>query len=83
MGLLRNVNENGDLGAGAIIFWAIVGTTLGTGFAYFAALPTGVTAAASLIGFGVGIALGFYASFGTTRLARILALPGITALFGN
>jgi hypothetical protein len=83
MGLLRDVNKNGDLGAGAIVFWAIVGTALGTGFAYFATLPTNVTTAASFIGFGVGIALGFYASFGTTRLARILALPGIIALFGN
>jgi len=77
MGLLRNINENKTAGGpGAIAFWATVGFVLGCGAAHLASLPPGATSAISFTGFGFGIGLGFYAAFGTSDLARVLALPG-------
>jgi hypothetical protein len=82
LGLLRDIKNGpnqplrGLVAGGAVVFWAIVGGALGFGLANFASLPTGATTVAACVGFGVGISLGFYAGFGTSDLARVLALPG-------
>jgi hypothetical protein len=81
MGLLRDIRKGqeqpgGWASGGAVVFWAIVGAGCGIGLATFLNLPEGVkTFAVCAAGLG-GLCVGFYAGFGTTALARVLALPG-------
>jgi hypothetical protein len=80
MGLLTDI-RNGKRGAsspGSIIFWFVAATGLGVGTLWVltgalsesglrsVALPAGV----------LGLAIGFYAAWGTSAVARALALPG-------
>ncbi|MBR0752491.1 hypothetical protein JQ604_09860 [Bradyrhizobium jicamae] len=80
MGVLTDIRsgKRGSLGLGyEIVFWSMAGMAAGAGIGSWiglnmekALLPL------ALIGFTVGICVGFYAAFGATRMARVLALPG-------
>ena len=80
MGVLRDIKNNRNnvsWGPGPILFWAAVGAGLGGGFASVIHLPPPATIVlATMVGV-LGIGVGFYACFATTKLARVLALPGI------
>lgn len=88
MGVLTDIRsgKRGDFGLGsyAIVFWALAGFAAGGGIGTWvgsnmdrALLPFALT------GLAVGICVGFYAAFGATRMARVLALPGtLIAIIG-
>ena len=81
MGLLRSINEGagrsvGIGGAGAVVFWCIVGGAVGFESATLLSLPTAATTVVIGTGIVLGLCLGFYAGLGITQLARVLALPG-------
>jgi hypothetical protein len=86
MGLLIDIRsgKRAVTGPGAIIFWfaagiAAAGTALGFGLPQTPANPSpdGVAYLLTLIGALVGMAVGFYAAWGTSLLARALAIPGV------
>jgi hypothetical protein len=82
MGLLIDIRsgKRGVSGPGAIIFWSAAGIALvGFGLAQAPAnpLPGGVAYLLVLIGAVVGMAVGFYAAWGTSWAARALAVPGV------
>jgi len=81
MGLLMDIRsgKRGSASGGAILFWIVAGAALGFGPSQLLPRVSSEswmylwTAAGGLL----GAAVGFYAEWGTSRLARILALPGI------
>ena len=74
---LRNMRESASFSAGAIIFWVIAGGALAYGLANLMSFPAGATSVATFVGVTLGICFGLYAGLAATRLARILALPGV------
>jgi hypothetical protein len=85
MGLLMDIRsrKRGNAGAGAIVFWFVAGSALGFGAIWM--LPS--VPASSLFyllvlpGVLLGAMVGFYAAWGTSRLARFLAIPGMIVDF--
>jgi hypothetical protein len=80
MGLLTDIKsgKSGARGPGAIIVWLAAGAALGAGLAQMMPHPTeSVGAVLALMGGIIGIAIGFYAAWGTSKLAKVLAAPGI------
>jgi len=82
MGLLSDIRSGkrdpAGLGVYAVIFWPCTGSIAGGGLGYYlvgASEKTGL--AFVLAGATIGACIGFYAAFGGTRLARVLALPGL------
>jgi len=80
MGLLTDIRsgERGGhgLGAYAIIFWLMAGLVVGGGVGAWVAGTERTVLAVALTGLMIGVCVGFYAAFGATRTARVLALPG-------
>jgi hypothetical protein len=76
-GLLRGLRDGASpFGAGAIMFWGIVGLASGlvvSGWMHWQNTPTTLVAVISGV---LGLCLGLYAAMGTSRLARILGAPG-------
>ena len=84
MGFLTDLRtgKRNTLGAGgaSIVFWMIVeiGAGLLIDALYFGAVERSATIL-SLLGGAGGVAVGFYAAFGKSKVATVLGLPG--ALF--
>jgi hypothetical protein len=77
LGFLRDIRNGGSqFGGGAVVFWLIAGVALGVGLATLLHLPAAAVGVAAFIAGVLGIGVGLYAGWGTTRLARVLALPG-------
>jgi hypothetical protein len=77
LGFLRNISSGASqFGGGAIVFWCFVGAALGVGSAMLLHLPAAAVGVAAFITGVLGICVGLYAAWGTTKFARILALPG-------
>ena len=82
MGFLSDIRSGkrdpASLGGYAVIFWLCAGFIAGGGLGYRLA---GASENAGLVfvlaGATIGACIGFYAAFGETRLARVLALPGL------
>lgn len=81
MGLLMDIrsgkNDAFGLGVYALIFWLIAGGGFGVMIASFS--TANVEKAFSIFGFVgalLGLAVGFYAAWGTSTLAKILRIPG-------
>jgi hypothetical protein len=81
MGLLIDIRsgKRAATGPGAIIFWLAAGTALGTGTVGILAnpLPDSRLYLLVLVGGILGGIVGLYAAWGTSALARVLAIPGI------
>jgi hypothetical protein len=81
MGLLIDIEtgKRGAAGPGAIIFWGVAGAAIGIATAWMVAnlLPTSLLYLLAGVGEIFGLVVGFYAAWGTSVLARILAVPGI------
>jgi hypothetical protein len=76
-GFLRGVRDDASpFGSGAIIFWGIVGVAVGFGLASWMQWQDTPTSFVVIVGGGFGLCLGLYAAMATSRLARILAVPG-------
>ena len=66
------------LGGYAVMFWICAGFCAGGGLGFYLAGPSEKTVLAFVLtGATIGACIGFYAAFGRTRLARVLALPGL------
>ena len=82
MGFLTDIRtgkrDSAGLGVYALIFWLCAGSIAGGGLGYYF---TGVSEKSGLAfllaGAALGSCIGFYAAFGGTRLAKMLALPGL------
>jgi hypothetical protein len=71
----------GPDGLYVVIFWIIAGAALGFGVAQAAKpLPQSSVYMLMLVGGIMGSAVGFYAAWGVSRVARVLAIPGL--IFG-
>jgi len=87
MGFLRDIRsgERGyDFdGAGVVIFWIAAGAALGVGVALVPAkpLPGSAVGFLALVGGVLGSAIGFYAAWGVSAVARVLAIPGLIVSF--
>jgi len=70
-------------GAFAVIFWIAAGAALGFGFTLASAKPLPQAAVNFLIVIGgvMGSAVGFYAAWGVSLVARVLAIPGVIVSF--
>jgi hypothetical protein len=70
-------------GACAVIFWIAAGLALGGGVAMVPAKPLPGSAVGVLVVVGVvlGSAIGFYAAWGVSVVARVLAIPGLIVGF--
>lgn len=82
MGFLSDIRSGkrdpAGLGVYAVIFWLCAGSIAGGGLGYYlvgASEKVGLTLL--LAGAAMGACIGFYAAFGGTPLARVLALPGL------
>jgi hypothetical protein len=76
LGFLRDIsNGASQFGGGAVVFWWFMGAALGIGLAMLH-LPAAAVAVAAFVASVLGICVGLYAAWGTTKFARILALPG-------
>jgi hypothetical protein len=77
MAFMRHIRDNtSDFAAGAIVFWGIAGAALGIVAAMALSLPAAPAAVLASVAGVLGLGVGFYAAWGSSRLARLLALPG-------
>ena len=80
MGLLTDIRsgKRGGNGAGAVVFWIAVGAAFGFGaMQILSSVPRESWLYPLMLAGGLlGAVVGFYAAWGTSRLARILAIPG-------
>jgi uncharacterized membrane protein len=61
----------------AIVAWGIIGASIGVATAMLLLqFEIGIPVFATIGGF-LGISVGFYAEWGTSKLAKLLAVPGI------
>jgi hypothetical protein len=73
---IRNGKRDGAYGC-AIVAWGIIGASIGVGSAIlFGQFDSAVPVLATLGGF-LGVGVGFYAEWGTSKLTKLLAVPGI------
>ena len=65
------------VGPEALLFWAVAGLLTGgvAGLYFFGA--TQATLVCLALATGSGIAIGLYAAFGASRLAKVLSFPGV------
>ena len=81
MGMLMDIRsgKRGTAGASAIIFWFVAGSALGFGATWMLSSvpPNSLLYLLVLPGALLGAMIGFYAAWGTSRVARVLAIPGI------
>jgi hypothetical protein len=80
MGFLMDIRtgKRGILGASAIVFWCVAGSALGLCAMWMLSnvLPNSLHYPVVVAGGLVGGMVGFYAAWGTSWLARLLAIPG-------
>jgi hypothetical protein len=77
MGFLRHIRDNtNEFAVGAIVFWFIAGAALGIAAAMALNFPAAPASIIAFVAGLLGLCVGFYAAWGTSRVARILALPG-------
>ncbi len=87
MGFLRDIRseERGFSleGAVVVVFWVVAGAALGVGIAQAPSKPLPQSAVNMLMLFGgvLGATLGFYAAWGVSLVARVLAIPGVIVSF--
>jgi len=87
MGFLSDIRSGergyGSDGACVVIFWVAAGVALGAGVALVPAkpLPGSAVGFLVLVGVGLGSAIGFYAAWGVSVVARVLAIPGLIVVF--
>ena len=84
MGLLadiRNGKRDGGNGAFAVFFWIAAGAVLALGVGAAASLPGSVVGPLMVVGGLAGSPVGFYAAWGASRVARVLAIPGVVLGF--
>ena len=81
MGLLIDIRNGRRVvsGLGAIIFWLAAGAALGFGETglFPNSLPESTAYVPVLVSGALGCLIGFYAAWGTSTLARVLAIPGV------
>lgn len=83
MALLRDIRKGashplgGWAAGGAVVFWTMVGVSVGLGLAMLLNLSSSATSLIVGLAAVLGVGLGFYAGLGATTLARVLALPGV------
>ena len=72
---IRSGKRDGAFGY-AILGWAITGASIGVASAMLLLqFESGIPVFAAIGGF-LGISVGFYAEWGTSRFAKVLAVPG-------
>jgi hypothetical protein len=80
MGFLIDVRtgKRAVTGPGGVIFWFAAGLVLGGGIAALAgASESSLLYLLTVPGALLGTMVGFYGTWGTSRLARVVAIPGI------
>lgn len=81
VGILRDIRSGKvdphGVGGESILFWAASGLLGGSVLGLVLEDTPTAAAAFSLIGFFGGLAIGFYAAFGSSLLAHILSVPGV------
>jgi hypothetical protein len=79
MGLLADLRSGKRDGAfgHAIIAWAIIGTGAGIVSALLFLRSENAIPILATIGGLLGMSVGFYAEWGTSKLAKLLAVPGM------
>ena len=87
MGFLRDIRsgERGHDFGGAyvVVFWIVAGAALGGGVAMVSGklLPGSAVGFLVPVGVALGSAIGFYAAWGVSVVARVLAIPGLIVGF--
>jgi hypothetical protein len=80
MGLLMDIRSGRrNRGVGSVVFfWLLAGACAGSAVALFAPeITESGRVFFGLLGASIGVATGFYAAFGVSRLAKILEIPGL------
>jgi hypothetical protein len=73
---IRGGRRNGAFGY-AIVAWAIIGASIGVASAMlFLQVESGIPIFATIGGL-LGMSVGFYAEWGTSKFAKLLAVPGM------
>jgi len=72
---LRSGQRDGAFGH-AIVAWAIIGTSVGIGAAVLLLQSESAIPVLATIGGLSGMSVGFYAEWGTSKFAKLLAVPG-------
>ena len=73
---IRSEKRNGASGH-AIVAWVIIGASIGVASAILSQqLEIGIPVFATIGGL-LGVSVGFYAEWGTSKFARLLAVPGM------
>ena len=73
---LRSGKRDGAFGH-AIVAWAIIGASVGIGSALLFLQSENAIPMLTTIGGLLGMSIGFYAEWGTSKLAKLLAVPGM------
>jgi cbb3-type cytochrome oxidase subunit 1 len=77
MGSMRHIRDNtSEFAAGAIVFWGIAGAAVGIVAAMALSFPAVPAFILAFVAGVLGLCVGFYAAWGGSRLARVLAVPG-------
>jgi hypothetical protein len=72
---LRSGKRDGAFGH-AIVAWAVIGAGIGIGSALLFLQSENATPILATIGGLLGMSVGFYAEWGTSKFAKLLAVPG-------
>jgi hypothetical protein len=76
-GFLRDLRERGNGGGpGAIALYTFVGAALALVSVGRLGLPNGATEFVICVGGALGLCLGFFACFSSSKVAQVLAFPG-------
>jgi uncharacterized membrane protein YjjB (DUF3815 family) len=79
LALLQDIENNARLGA--IMVWPLIGGAAGYWLASLIGSAAGALVATIFVGMLVGLCVGLFAAIRSTRVALILSLPGVIALF--
>ena len=79
MGFLTDLRtgKRSDVSGYAIAAWAIIGASIGVGSALLFLQSENAIPILATIGGLLGVSVGFYAEWGTSKFAKLLAVPGI------
>jgi hypothetical protein len=79
MGFLTDLRsgKRSDASGYAIVAWAIIGASIGVGYALVFLQSQSAIPILATIGGLLGMSIGFYAEWGTSKLAKLLAVPGM------
>jgi ABC-type antimicrobial peptide transport system permease subunit len=79
MGFLTDLRsgKRGDAFGHAIFAWAIIGASIGIGSALLFVQSENAIPILATIGGLLGMSVGFYAEWGTSKFAKLLAVPAM------